>query len=324
MPEPHIFVQADSSQAEARVVFLLANDEQALVDIDVHDYHAMTASWFFGGTENDYSKKILGYESPIRFAGKTLRHAGHLGAGKRRASISVNTDARKYKVLDSNGQPFRITEQFADIALKKFHAKQPKIQQVFQKGVIDCLANGRRYLTSAIPYGVNASIGGRRQFFERWGEELFRQAFSYIPQRSISDNTKAAGIRLKKRIKGLRIILESHDALLFMIPERHIEEWNSQIKEEFERPINFENCSLPRRSLVIPCELEMGYNYLDLVKYKSKMPVGQQIEIEIPDEPKLTLKERMFMPVEYEQARVLYEKDIATSHEVNPDDDIPF
>jgi hypothetical protein len=34
--------------------------------------------------------------SPIRFAGKTLRHAGHLGAQKRRAATEVNTQARKY------------------------------------------------------------------------------------------------------------------------------------------------------------------------------------------------------------------------------------
>jgi len=58
----HVFLQADSAQAEARVVFLLANDEQALRDIDEHDYHALTASWFFGGTEDDYSKRKLGYE----------------------------------------------------------------------------------------------------------------------------------------------------------------------------------------------------------------------------------------------------------------------
>ena len=71
-----MFVQLDSSQAEARVVFNLATDEQALKDIDEHDYHALTASGSSVDVESDYSKKVLGYESPIRFAGKTLRHAG--------------------------------------------------------------------------------------------------------------------------------------------------------------------------------------------------------------------------------------------------------
>src|SRR5215469_4255189 len=98
MNNEYIFLQADSSQAEARVIFLLAEDYDALQDIDRRDYHAFTASWFFGGEEKDYSKKVLGYESPIRFAGKTLRHAGHLGASAHRAMIECNTQARKYHI----------------------------------------------------------------------------------------------------------------------------------------------------------------------------------------------------------------------------------
>ena len=35
-----------------------------------------------------------------------------------------------------------------------------------------------------------------------------------------------------------------------------------------ERPLDFSHCSLPRRSLVIPCELEVGENYKDLSKFK--------------------------------------------------------
>jgi uracil-DNA glycosylase family 4 len=187
-----VFVQADSEQAEARVVWLLANDEEALRLVDEIDYHALTATWFFGNNKEflDYDKKKLGYEHPIRFAGKTLRHAGHLGAGKRRASIEVNTQARKYKI------PIHISEQIAERALKIFHAKQPKIQQVFQAQVIECLKKNRM-LIAPLPYGVDAEIGGVRIFYERFGEELFRQGFSYIPQRAVTDNTKAAGMRIK-------------------------------------------------------------------------------------------------------------------------------
>lgn len=256
-----IFIQADSAQAEARVVFLLANDEQALKDIDEHDYHALTASWFFGGTESSYSKKVLGYESPIRFAGKTLRHAGHLGAGKRRAAISVNTDARKYKI------PISINEATAERALKIFHMKQPKIQQVFHAGVIESLKSQRK-LVAPVPYGIDTEIGGTRTFYERWGDELFRQAYSYIPQRSVTDNTKAAALRIREQIPSIRIVLEAHDSLLFCIKRDEIEQQAEIIKREFERPIDFTNCSLPRRKLVIPCEVEIGENYQDFKKFK--------------------------------------------------------
>jgi len=256
-----VFVQADSSQAEARVVWLLADDEEALKLVDEIDYHAATATWFFGGTEKDYSKKILGYEHPIRFAGKTLRHAGHLGAGKRRASIEVNTQARKYKI------PIHISEQIAERALKIFHSKQPKIQSVFQNSVIECLKKNRT-LIAPIPYGLDVEFGGRRTFFERWSEELNRQAFSYLPQRTVTDNTKAAGLRIRQRCPGIKIVMEAHDALLFCIPKWRLPEWVPIIKQEFERPIDFSRCSIPRRALSIPCDIETGVNYCDLKKFK--------------------------------------------------------
>lgn len=258
-----VFVQFDSAQAEARVVFLLADDEEALYQIDHHDYHALTASWFFGGTEENYSKKHLGYESPIRFVGKTLRHAGHLGATKSRAAKTVNTDARKFKIQ------IQVDEKFCGQALNIFHAKQPKIRGVFHKGIENSLRDNARFLTAGLPYGIDSKIGGRRQFLDRWSDELLRAALSYIPQRSISDNTKAAGLRIKKREPKLaRVILECHDSLLFMIPEREVDYFIPIGKEEMERPIKFEACSLPRRDLIVPCDAEIGYDYEKLTKYK--------------------------------------------------------
>ena len=254
-----VFLQADSSQAEARVIFLLAREDLRL--FDEHDLHALTASWFFGGTEDDYSKKKLGYESPIRFAGKTLRHAGHLGAGKRRASVELNTQARKNKI------DIRISEAKAEQALKIFHARQPNIKGVFHADIRKALENNRR-LVAPVPYGINAKVGGVRIFFERWGDELFRQAFSYLPQRTVSENTKGAGLRIRKHAPEIKILVEAHDALLFMVKESEKQAAAQLIREEFERPIDFSTCTLKRGELVIPCDIEEGYNYKDLGKFR--------------------------------------------------------
>jgi hypothetical protein len=273
--EEEKFVQADSSQAEARVVALLSDDEDTLRMYDEHDIHALTASWFFGGSESDYSKKILGYEHPIRFAGKTLRHAGHLGAGKRRASIELNTQARKYKI------PITISEAIAETALKIFHAKSPKVQGVFQASVIEALKINRQ-LIAPLPYGIDATLGGRRTFFERWGEDLFRMGFSYLPQRAVSDNTKAAALRIRERIPLIKIVMEAHDALLFSIPVSKLQDWIPIIKEEMERPIDFTRCTLKRQPLSIPCDIEVGDNYMELKKFRdfviAPMPVRKAPE----------------------------------------------
>jgi DNA polymerase I-like protein with 3'-5' exonuclease and polymerase domains/uracil-DNA glycosylase len=259
----YLFVGGDSAQAEARVVFLLADDEDALYQIDHHDYHALTASWFFGGTEKDYSKKVLGYEHPVRFVGKTLRHAGHLGASKRRAAISVNTDARKF------GIDIQINEQFAETGLNIFHRRQPKIRGIFQKGIQEFLKENQRTLTAGLPYGIDSPCGGKRQFLERWDDELFRQAYSYIPQRSVSDNTKCAALRVRLREPRLaRLILEAHDGLLYMVPVSEVDYFAAILKEEMERPISFASASLARRDLVIPAEIEVGENYMEMNKWK--------------------------------------------------------
>ncbi len=260
----HIFLQADSSQAEARVIFLLAEDYDALKLIDTCDFHALTASWFFGGTELDYSKKVLGYESPIRFAGKTLRHAGHLGAKAKRASIECNTQARKYKI------DIKISERQAEIALDVFHKKQPKIKGIFQAQVRECIDKNRR-LIAPVPHGIDASIGGTRIFYERGGDELYRQAYSYLPQRTVSENTKSAALRIRKRANWINILGESHDALLCEVAIERANEAAIILKEEFEKPIDFSNCSLPRGMLTIPCEVEFGYNYFDMKKFKYEM-----------------------------------------------------
>lgn len=276
--EEEIFVQADSSQAEARVVALLADDEATLKMYDENDVHALTASWFFGGSESDYSKKVLGYEHPIRFAGKTLRHAGHLGAGKLRAAAELNTQARKYKI------PITITAADADRALQIFHRKSPRIQQVFQNQVIETLKRSRT-LVAALPYGVDAAMGGKRTFFERMGEELYRQGLSYLPQRAVSDNTKNAALRIKQRIPLIKIVMEAHDALLFSVPKSKLPIYLPIIKEEMERPIDFSRCSLPRHELIIPCDIETGSNYRDLKKFKDAVII-------LPPTQKLAVREK--------------------------------
>jgi uracil-DNA glycosylase family 4 len=258
--EGFVFLQADSSQAEARVIFVLAKEDLRL--FDEHDIHALTASWFFGGVESDYSKKVLGYETPKRFAGKTLRHAGHLGAHKRRAANEINTQARKYKIN------FKISEAAAGVALETFHQKAPNIRQVYHADVIDCLRRNRR-LIAPVPYGIEAEVGGTRIFFERDGEELYREGYAYLPQRTVTENTKSAAMRIRRRANWIKILGESHDALLTMVPIGGKEEAAYVIREEMEKPIDFRTCSLKRDvDLVIPCDIEEGYNYFEMSKFR--------------------------------------------------------
>jgi uracil-DNA glycosylase family 4 len=249
----YVIVNIDQSQAEARVCSHLAGDVVKLKAYDSVDVHAETAARFFKGKVEQYSKKILGYECPERFVGKTLRHAFHLGIGKREAMINVNTDARKYKI-DLN-----ISEWFAGRCLEELNRDTPLIPQVFHEGIKQALRDSRRLFGT-----FNAS----RYFYDDEGPDLWKGGYSFIPQQSVSDKTKWVLLKIVKHLWDVKVLVEAHDALAMMIRESVLDERIEEIQAWFAEPIDFSECSLSRGPLVIPTEIEIGYDYKDFNKYK--------------------------------------------------------
>lgn len=249
----YVFINIDQSQAEARVCSLLADDEETLQLYDTNDIHALTASKIFGGIETTWSKRVLGYECPERFCGKTARHAYHLNITKRELMTNMNTDARKYKIS------LNISEWKAGQILEALAKMTPKIQEVFHAGIQECLSQDRRLFGT---YGASFYL------YEDWGRDLFKAAYSRIPQQTVSDKSKKVAIWVREHIWDCKTVGEAHDALLFLCPERKVDEYVPLIKEQFHLPISFAECSLPRRDLVIPCDVEVGYDYENLEKYK--------------------------------------------------------
>jgi uracil-DNA glycosylase family 4 len=251
-----VLLNVDQSQAEARVCSLLAEDYETLEMYDTVDIHALTAAKTIGGTMEQYSKKILGYECPERFVGKKGRHSYHLGIGKHMLMIDVNTVCRKY------GIQYSISEWKAGKILEALRQMTPKIVDVYHATIQELLISNRRL------YGT---YGASRYFYDDEGKDLWKGGYSFIPQQTVSDTTKRAALNIKREWKDeIRIILEAHDALLLLVPERKLDDWTPRIREFFEEPIDFSRCSIPRNNLVIPADFEVGYDYQSLEKYKVK------------------------------------------------------
>jgi uracil-DNA glycosylase family 4 len=257
-----VLVQIDSSQAEARVCMLLAEDYETLSLMDELDLHALTASWIFGGTWQDHSKEKHGGETPERFIGKTTRHSGHLDIRKGEFARNTVADARKYGIKIG-----LFSEWKAGKILDTFHNMCPRIRGTFHQQIVDCLEKDRTLVAPAPIKGLKH--GGRRTFHERWGRELWKQAYAYIPQRTVSDNTKSAMIDLKKKVPDIELIGESHDSILFQRDKDDYIEVARIAQRLIERPIDFSGCSLPRKELMIPSEVEVGDNYKDFRKVKT-------------------------------------------------------
>jgi DNA polymerase-1 len=249
IPDPGwILLEADGSQAEARAVSILAEDTETLELFKKTDIHKMTAAWCFETNYDHVTKEF-------RFIGKKVRHAGNYDMGKARCMQVVNTDAQKY------GLDVSISEWKAGQLLDKFHQFAPKVRGVFHKAIQEALAANNRILITP--------FGRRRQFLARWGNDLFKEAYAYIPQSTISDQVKMAMLATRERLPGIRVILESHDAFMVMIKPNDLKEVATVMKEEMERPIDFSKCTIPRGTIVIPCELQTSdSNWKDLTEYR--------------------------------------------------------
>lgn len=266
-PKGMVFINVDQSQAEARIVALLAEDYDMLELFDLVDVHRLT---YAAITEMSITKKypnarsviehsnevnqaIAGISGDQRFGAKKVRHGGNYDMGKRELMLSVNTDARKFHI------DFSVSEWKAGKLLEAFHKFTPKIREVFHKQIKDAI-----YATREL---VRVD-GSKRTFFDRMGPKLFKEAYADIPQNTVAHQTKRAGLDLKKLIPGIPIVGESHDALLVQWWENEAEQVGKELQKLMSRPIDFSRCSLPRGTLVIPADIEIGYNYADLKKVK--------------------------------------------------------
>lgn len=254
-----VFIQLDQEQAEARIVALLCKDFELLSQFNEIDTHALMASYIFGGTWFDHSKKKHGHETPERFIGKTGKHSTNYDATKRSLMQTINTEARK------NHIPINVSEWKANKILETLHEKNPKIRQIFHAEIQEALKG--RILTNP--------FGRKRIFYERWGDDLFREGYAQIPQSTVADNTLRAMLDVKKEF-GKHVIIcgESHDAFLAQVDKQELYDLAPRVKALVEKEIDFSKCSLPRQPITIPWDMEYGENYKDIKKLKIEIPQG--------------------------------------------------
>jgi DNA polymerase-1 len=240
------FAEFDLSQAEARIVALLADDQELLEKFDTTDVHRMTSNWIFGIPMEKISKDQ-------RFIGKAARHGGNYDMGKRRHMIEVNTNARRF------GIDLQISEWRAGKNLETFHRYSPKIKGIFHNEIQAAIQLNRT---------LRNPFGGERVFFDRWGQGLFREAYAHIPQSTVPDHLILAGFRVKRRLPWLQFVIEAHDSFTVLYKIEKRDEVYKTFKEELEKPIDFTQCTLSRGQLVIPAECQLGPNLRDLKDYE--------------------------------------------------------
>jgi uracil-DNA glycosylase family 4 len=248
-----VFLEADYSGAEDHVVCTLAEDWDGLRELNRKDY-----IYNKQGLKDDRHTKlamlcmskdfdnITDYDRQI---GKKTCHAGNYDMGKHQGMINF----AKYGVYLSEWKVGKL--------LETFHIVRPFIRSVFHKSVIECLSRNDCKLVNP--------FGRREQFFERWGDELFKKAYSFIPQSTVSDSLKFAMCRIIRRINNITtglfyFVQESHDSFLALCHKSIIKIAVKIIREELSRPIDFTKCSIERNhQLIIPIDIKIGRRWVD-------------------------------------------------------------
>lgn len=268
IPDPGmVFLQGDSSQAEARIVAILSEDWDLLAAFDKIDIHRRTAGLILGFTkelnlkDDIFIKNVddMDKEDPGRFCGKKTRHAGNYMMGSNRFMLEFNTDAQKFDI------PISISSWKAGEMLKLFHAASPKLQNVFHRDIISCLESTRTLIDP---------FGGVRIFNGRMDDSLYKEGYANIPQRTVSHLVQGAALKIDEELNGDNAFLwlsENHDSLLMQVPANNWEPYGRLMKKHMQAPIDFRTyCSLKRDiTLVIPADIELSdTNYAEMRKVK--------------------------------------------------------
>ncbi len=228
--EGKVFINADLSQAEIRVVAWLANEQRMIkVFENGGDIHTKNAVNIFRKVESDISEKE-------RDIAKKGGHAADYGIGP----ITFSKEAGIYV---SEAKQF----------LNAYFSEYPSIK-LWQMNMTSKL---RRSRTMTTPFGR------KRTFFNRWSESLQREAFAYVPQSTVVEVINIGLIKVYEHYKGTEtdILLQNHDALLLQCPRSEVGNVAKKLRELLTIAI-----TVNHKDYYIPVDISVGENWWDMKK----------------------------------------------------------
>ena len=227
--EGKMMVNADQSQAEARVVAYISGEErlQAIFEHSDEDVHKRNAAFIF-------HKRMEDITPSERYLGKVLVHAANYGIGALGFARITGQSTVKSQAL-----------------LNQYYAIYPCIK-LWHREVAEQLRNSRILTTP---------FGRKRMFFGRWSNTLVREALSFVPQSTVCDLINLGIANAWTNMPdGWNILLQVHDSILMQVPidtpPIHIRKF---IDHYFEIPLKIKN-----KIMRVPLTIKTGPNWGEL------------------------------------------------------------
>ena len=230
-----VLMEYDRSQAEARVVDLLAEDYEGLDEYSKLDKHSKAASILFPNFT--YEQIRAGYKAGddecvfMRQIGKKTVHA-------------TNYDMGDYRLSNLANIPIKMAHD----SLVRMHIAKPWIKGVYHAGIEDEVRKNRR---------LDNPYGRPRMFYKKLDVHGIKVAYSWYPQSTISDGTKIAMRRTWDQIDRQRayLVAENHDSITALVKAGYTRTYHRIITKALLEPVDFRRGTFYRDyQLVIPCE----------------------------------------------------------------------
>jgi DNA polymerase-1 len=208
----HLFLSADYSQIELRVLAHLSEDPALIKTfLEDHDVHQDTAQRVFGGDS-------LLFEEEQRRRAKII-------------NFSIIYGASAYSLSRELGTTVSEAQDFID----RYFVKHPRVHEFLEKKVKDAQEKGFS----------ETLFGRKRQVLElKQADKITQQAGRRIAlntpiQGTAADLIKKAMIEIWKELKKRKIkskmILQVHDELVFEVPDGERDELEELVKKKMEK-----------------------------------------------------------------------------------------
>jgi len=211
----HLFVAADYSQVELRVLAHLSGDPAFVKAFrEDRDIHRETAARIFGVGSEQVTPGMRARAKTINFA--TIYGQGPVALA---SQLGISRDEAR---------------SFIDQYFERFHGVRDYLEamkeQARETGYVVTLSGRRRYIPE-----IRSRNPGMRGFGER-------TATNSPIQGTAADLIKVAMIRVHDRLEPTRgrMLLQVHDELLFEVAEGSIDEVEAQVKGEMESAMSLD------------------------------------------------------------------------------------
>jgi DNA polymerase I-like protein with 3'-5' exonuclease and polymerase domains len=262
----NILLMVDQVSAEDWPVSALSENHNALAELrdttDLYGRHTKLASVIFNipltAKTPDQWK-----DSMERYLGKKARHASNYDMGPGRMSDTLAQEGFSFSVAQCK------------ILLARVEAHDPNVKKVFHKYVQDQI-NKTRILKT--PFGRERQFLGARP--NDANSSIFKEAYAYIPQSTVGDNTGFALLSLETGypVEERFVVQEGHDSLVQDVSDNTetVYKYLLRTQSSFDRRIKFHNGI----EVEIPIEAEVGYDFQTTVKIKTFDRAGVKTAID--------------------------------------------